>query len=60
MPLYDFWRARSSLDEVRAINVQFLAHLTCSSAAVKRALWQAFQKLDWAAFNRLLDVPREP
>jgi hypothetical protein len=60
MPLYDFWRARRSLDEVRAIDVQLQARLTCSRPAVKRALWQAYQKLDWAAFNRLLAVPRTP
>jgi hypothetical protein len=58
MPLYDFWRARRSLDEVRAIEVSMAASLTCSVPAVKAALWQAFQKLDWAAFHRLLAVPR--
>jgi hypothetical protein len=57
-PNYDFWRARKSPDEVRAIQVQLLAHLTCSRPAVKRALWQVYQKLDWAALNRLLAVPR--
>jgi hypothetical protein len=58
MPLYDFWRARRSLDEVRAIQVSMLAHLTCSRPAVKAALWQAFRKFDWAAFHRMLAVPR--
>jgi hypothetical protein len=58
MPQYDFWRARRSVDEPRAIHVHLLAHLTCARPPVKRALWQALQKLDWAALNRLLVEPR--
>lgn len=57
-PNYDFWRARKSPDEVRAIQVELEAHGTCSNPAVKRALWQFYQKLDWAALNRLLAGPR--
>ncbi len=57
-PNYDFWRARRSPDEVRAINVRLQSQGTCSDPAVKRALWQVYQKLDWAALNRMLAVPR--
>lgn len=57
-PSYDFWRARRSPDEVRAIHVRLQAQGTCSDPAVKRALWQVYQKLDWAALNRMLARPR--
>jgi hypothetical protein len=57
-PDYGFWRARRSPDEVRAVHVHLQAYGTCSNPAVKRALWQVYQMLDWAALNRLLAVPR--
>ena len=57
-PNYDFWRARRSPVEVRSIEVMLQASLTCSHPAVKRAVWAAYQKMDWAAFHRMLDVPR--
>ena len=58
-PNYDFWRARKSPDEVRAINVRLQASgAHCANPAVKRALWQVYQNLDWAALNRMLAIPR--
>ena len=57
-PNYDFWRARRSPDEVRAIEVELRQSGTCANPAVKRALWQVYQNLDWAALNRMLAVPR--
>ena len=55
---YDFFRARRSRVEVRSIQMDLLASGTCSNPAVKRAVFAAYQKMDWAAFNRMLDVPR--
>jgi hypothetical protein len=57
-PNYDFWRARKSRDEVRAIEVELRAAGTCANPAVRRAMWEVYQKLDWAALNRMLAVPR--
>jgi hypothetical protein len=57
-PNYDFWRARTSRVEVRSVYVHIGASLTGLVPVVHKALWQAYQKLDGAAFNRLLDVPR--
>ena len=57
MPDYDFWRARKSPAEVRSIAVSIVASGTGLTAPVHHALLQTYQKLDWAALNRLLDVP---
>ena len=57
-PDYAFWRARKSPVEVRSIAVNLRASLTCHVPAVQNAIWQTYKKLDWAALNRLLDVPR--
>jgi hypothetical protein len=57
-PNYDFWRARRSPVEVRSINVHIGIAGTGLHPKVRNALLQTFKKLDWAAFNRLLDQPR--
>lgn len=59
-PNYDFWRARRSPVEVRSIEVKLLGTGTCSAPDVKKALFAASQKVDWAAFHRMLDVPQAP
>jgi hypothetical protein len=58
-PNYDFWRARKSPVEVRTINVHLNASLGCMRPPIHRAVWATYNKLDWAALNRLLDVPRQ-
>jgi hypothetical protein len=55
---YDFWRARRSPAEVRSINVHIGIAGTGLYPNVRNALIQTFRKLDWAAFNQLLDEPR--
>jgi hypothetical protein len=57
-PNYDFWRARRSAVEVRGIEVALTASDTGLSPPVHQALLQTWEKLDWAALNRLLDTPR--
>lgn len=41
--------------EVRNLVVRLSASLTCNTPEVQRAVWQAYQKLDWAALARLLE-----
>ena len=60
-PNCDHWRARKSPVEVRSITV----HVGGATGKTKEdrevvydRLLQTFKKLDWAALNRLLDVPR--
>jgi hypothetical protein len=57
-PNPDFWRARRSRAEVRNLNVGFVA--SCGGAppprVIHQALWQAFQKVDWATLKRLVDA----
>jgi hypothetical protein len=50
-----FFKARRSRIEVRNIVVRLSASLTCNTPVVQRAVWQAYQKLDWAALARLLE-----
>ena len=60
-PNFDFWRARKSPVEVRSITVYIgggTGNEQKDREAVHNALWQTSKKLDWAALNRLLDVPR--
>jgi hypothetical protein len=57
-PNYDFWRARRSPVDVRSINVHIGIAGTGLDPNVRNALLQTFRKLDWAAFNLLLDQPR--
>ena len=57
-PNYEFWRARKSPVEVRSIAVNIRASGTGLVPAVHNALRQTYKKLDWAALNKLLDVPR--
>jgi hypothetical protein len=57
-PNYDFWRARRSPVDVRSINVHIGIAGTGLDPNVRNALLQTFRKLDWAAFNQLLDAPR--
>lgn len=57
-PDYDFWRARKSPVEVRSIAVSIEAIGAGLVPAVNNALVQTYRKLDWAALNKLLDVPR--
>ncbi len=57
-PNYDFFRARRSPVEVRDIMVHISARGSGAHPVIHNVLWQTFQKLDWAALNRLLDVPR--
>jgi hypothetical protein len=60
-PNYDFWRARKSPVEVHSI-VVFIGHGAGMKVGepeiVHNALRQTFNKLDWAALNKLLDVTR--
>jgi hypothetical protein len=60
-PDYEYWRARTSPEEARAIRV-FMAdravNLTCGTPAVRRVVALAFSKVDWAALYALLDEPR--
>ena len=57
-PNLDLWRMRKSPVEVRSIAVVFRTTLTCAVPAIHNAIAQARRKLDWAALNNLLDVPR--
>jgi hypothetical protein len=57
-PNYAFWRARRSPVEVRSIRVSIGISGTCLRPTIQKALLQAFQKPDWAGFNRLLETPR--
>ena len=57
-PMADFWRARKSPVEVRSIEVDIKATGTGLVPAVNSALIQTLRKLDWAALNKLLTVPR--
>ena len=57
-PMPDFWRARKSPVEVRSIEVDIKATGTGLVPAVNHALVQTSRKLDWAALNKLLAVPR--
>ena len=57
-PNYDFYRARRSPVEVRSVSVNIGISRTCLASNIQQALWQAYHKLDWAAFNNLLVQPR--
>ena len=57
-PNYAFWRARRSPVEVRSLRVSIGLSGTCLKPTIQHALLQAFERLDWAAFNRMLDAPR--
>jgi hypothetical protein len=57
-PNYDFWRARRSRVEVRSIQVHIGITGTGLYPEVQNALWQTYHKLDWAAFNRLVETQR--
>jgi hypothetical protein len=58
-PNYDFWRARRSPVEVRSIMVKITATGTGLAApGLHNALLKSFDKMDWTALNRVLDVPR--
>lgn len=57
-PDYDFYRARRSPVEVRSITVSMTTSFSCGSPNVRRATWQAYHTLDWAAINNLLETPR--
>ncbi|CAN5791666.1 hypothetical protein BH23GEM3_BH23GEM3_13950 [soil metagenome] len=56
-PDYDFWRARRSPVEVRAILVGISPGGTGLVPAVHNALLNSFDKMNWTALNKLLDVP---
>ncbi|HUF22073.1 MAG TPA: hypothetical protein VMP00_15130 [Burkholderiales bacterium] len=57
-PDYEFWRARRSPVEVRAILVNISVGGTGLVPAVHNALLNSFDKMNWSALNNLLDVPR--
>ena len=57
-PNYDFYRARRSPVEVRRVDISISITRTGLQPKVRTALLQTFRKLDWAAFNQLLDSPR--
>jgi hypothetical protein len=60
-PNYDFWRARKSPVEVHSIVVYIGGGAGIKvedQEMIHNALLQTFKKLDWAALNKLLDVPR--
>jgi hypothetical protein len=57
-PDYDFWRARRSPVEVRSILVHIGAGGTGLVPAVHNALLNTFDKMNWTALNKVLDVPR--
>jgi len=50
-----FFKARRSRIEVRNIVVRLSASRTCNTSEVQRAIWQNYQKPDWAALARLLE-----
>jgi hypothetical protein len=54
-PDYAFWRFRRSPVEVRSIRVSIGMSGTCLQPAIQDALWSAWQKLDWSAFQQLLE-----
>jgi len=59
-PIPDFWRVRKSPVEVRSITVYIGGSTGVNerdSETVHTVLLQTLKKLDWAALNRLLDVP---
>jgi len=58
-PDYDYWRARRSPVEARGIQVHIGASGSGLDPAVHRALWQAFNSLDWAALSKLLELPQQ-
>ncbi len=51
----DFYRARHSRLEPRGIMVRFTASMTGHRPPVQRALWRAYQTLDWPALIRMLE-----
>ena len=50
-----FFKTRRSRIEVRNIIVRLSASLTCNNPVVQRAVWQTYQRLDWAALARLVE-----
>ena len=57
-PNLDFWRARGSRADRRGIAVRIVVSGAGEIPALHRALWQTYQKLDWNALKRLLEVSR--
>ena len=53
-----FYRSRSPRIVPRGVIVRFTANLTCHAPAVQRAFYAAYEKLDYAALQRLLVEPR--
>ena len=54
-----FFKARRSRIEVRNLAVRLSASLTCNNLVVQRAVWQTYQKFDWAALARLVEPPAD-
>ncbi len=50
-----YFKARRSRIEARNIVVRLSTSLTCETAAVRKVIWQVYQKLDWAALARLVE-----
>ena len=55
VPQPDLYKGQRSRVNPRVIQVHLSGSLTCNVPAVQRAVFQASQKLDWAAFARMVD-----
>jgi hypothetical protein len=55
VPQPDLYRGQRSRVNPRVIQVHLSGSLTCNIPAVQRAMFQAYQKLDWTDFSRMVD-----
>ena len=57
-PTLDYWKVRRSPVEIRTLIVNMGgASGTCATAPVLNAIWQTYQRLDWAAIKRMVEAP---
>ena len=54
----EFFRVRRSRAEAHSITLGFSPTLACADPAVRAALWEAYQTIDWAALRAIVDRSR--
>ena len=54
----EFFRVRRSRAEAHSITLGFSPTLACADPAVRAALWEAYQTIDWSALRAIVDRSR--